>query len=76
MTVKNKYPVPLVADLVDRLSKAVIFLKLDLRSGYWQVRIVDGDEPKTIMVTRYASFEFLVMPFELTNAPATFCHFL
>lgn len=75
-TVKNKYPVPLVSDLFDRLCNATYFTKLDLRSGYWQVRIAVGDEAKTTCVTRYGSFEFLVMPFGLTNAPATFCNLM
>ena len=72
VTIKNKYPIPLVAELFDRLLKASYFTKLDLRSGYWQVRIVAGDEGKTTCVTRYGSYEFLVMPFGLTNAPSTF----
>lgn len=62
VTIKNKYPVPLIADLFDRLSKATYFTKLDLRSGYWQVRIAEGDEEKTTCVTRYGSYEFLVIP--------------
>ena len=73
MTVRNTYPIPLIADLFDQLSGAKYFTKLDLRSGYYQVRIADGDEPKTTCVTRYGAFEFRVMPFGLTNAPATFC---
>lgn len=73
VTVKNKYPIPLIADLFDQLGSARYFSKLDLRSGYYQVRIAEGDEAKTTCVTRYGAFEFLVMPFGLTKPPATFC---
>ena len=73
MTVKNNYPILLIADLFDQLGRARYFTKLDLGLGYYQVRIVEGDEPKTTCVTRYDSYEFLVMPFGLTNALATFC---
>lgn len=52
VTVRNKYPIPLIADLFDQLSHARYFTKLDLRSGYYQVRIAEGDEPKTTCVTR------------------------
>nr|CAN67535.1 hypothetical protein VITISV_032523 [Vitis vinifera] len=73
VTVKNKYLIPLIDDLFDQLGRARYFTKLDLRSGYYQVRIAEGDEPKTTCVTRYGSYEFLMMPFGLTNAPAMFC---
>ena len=72
LTVHNTYPIHLIADLFDQLSQAKYFTKLDLRSGYYQVRIAEGDEVKTTCVTRYGAFEFLVMPFGLTNAPAIF----
>ena len=70
--VKNKYPIPLIVDLFNQLGKARYFTKLDLRSAYYQVRIVEEDEPKTTCVTRYGSYEFLVIPFGPINAPTTF----
>nr|GEY65442.1 hypothetical protein [Tanacetum cinerariifolium] len=72
VTIKNKYPIPLIANLFDQLRKARYFTKLDLRSGYYKVRIAEGDKAKTTCVTRYGSYELLVMPFGLTNALATF----
>lgn len=73
MTVNNKYAFPLIVDLFDQFRRAKYFSKLDLRSGYYQVKIVQGDEPKTTCLTRYRAYEFKVMPFGLTNAPASFC---
>ena len=74
ITIRNKYPLPIITDLFNRLHGAKYFSKLDLRLGYYQVQIFEGDEPKTNCVTRYGVFEFLVMYFGLTNAPATFIH--
>src|SRR5437762_892107 len=71
-TLKNAYPLPRIQDCLDRLGKASHLTTLDLTSGYWQVRIAEGDIPKTAFNTRYGKYEFLVMPFGLTNAPAMF----
>ena len=76
VTIKNKYPLPRTDDLFDQLKDAKYFSKIDLRLGYYQLKIWLGDIPKTAFVTRYGQYEFTVMPFGLTNVPAYFMNLM
>jgi hypothetical protein len=72
VTVKDRTRLPLMSELPERLGRAKLFTKLDLKNGYNLIHIAEGDEWKTAFRTRYGLFEYLVMPFGLCNAPGTF----
>ncbi|KAK1628023.1 hypothetical protein QYE76_002338 [Lolium multiflorum] len=76
VTIKNKYPLPRIQDLFDQVRGAGVFSKIDLRSGYHQIKIKKEDVPKTAFVSRYGHHEYLVVPFGLTNAPTIFMNLM
>jgi hypothetical protein len=76
VTIKNKYPLPRIDDLFDKLKRACVFSKIDLRSGYHQLKIQASDIPKTTFITRYGLYKYTVMSLGLTNAPAYFMYLM
>ena len=75
-TIRNRYPLPLPEEMYDRLGGSKVFSKIDLRSGYWQVPVREQDIPKTAFKTRWGLYEYLVVPFGMTNAPAQFMNLM
>jgi hypothetical protein len=76
VTIKNKYPLPRIEDLFDQMKGESVFSKIDLRSGYHQLKIWESNIPKTTFHTRYGLYEYAVMSFGLTNAPAYFMYIM
>ena len=72
MTIKTKYPLPRIDDLLNQLRGAMVFLKIDLQSGYYQLKVRESDISKTAFWMRYVHYEFLVMSFGLINTPVAF----
>src|SRR5213075_342584 len=76
LTIKNRYPLPLIGELLDRISRAKVMTKFDIRDGYNRLRMAAGEEEKTAFRCRYGLFEYVVMPFGLCNVPGTFQHYM
>jgi hypothetical protein len=76
VTIKNKYPLPRIDILFDQLSKVKVFSKIDLRLGYYQIKIMPQDIPKIAFSTKYGLYKYLVMSFGLTNAPVNFIYLM